>query len=391
MSYIVSTPPHIKAPQDVGTVMRLVCYALAPVFLWALYVFGWYALAMTAACVAACVVTEAVCQKLRGVALTVHDGSAVVTGLLLAAVLPPDTPLYVAVLGGAFAIAVGKQAFGGLGNNIWNPALLARAFLQASFASVLSPSRWPVLVGGSVLGHAGADITAPAAAEAMTEATTAATSAATTAATPAAGEYAAEAAGSAVDVVSAATQLAGIARPAAGTADHVITQSWSEIWQGFLGAEGGSLGEVSALLLLLGGLYLLWHKVITWEIPAAYIGTVALLGWILPAPFVHQAAGGEAELLYTAWFHGPLLVHVVGGGLMIGAFFMATDMVTSPLSRKGRVVFGLGCGLLTILIRLYSSAYPEGVCYSILLMNTTVPLIDAWTRPRPFGKKTPAD
>ncbi len=382
MSYIVSTPPHIKAPQDVGTVMRLVCYALAPVFLWALYVFGWYAIAMSAACVAACVVTEAVCQKLRGVALTVHDGSAVVTGLLLAAVLPPDTPLYVAVLGGVFAIGVGKQAFGGLGNNIWNPALLARAFLQASFASVLSPSRWPVLVGGSVLGHAAADITADAAG-AVTEAATNATSAATSGA----GEYAAGAADTAVDVVTTATQLAEIARPVSKTAGHVITQGWGEIWQGFLGAESGSLGEVSALLLLLGGLYLLWHKVITWEIPAAYIGTVALLGWILPAPYTHQAPGAEAELLYTAWFHGPLLAHIVGGGLMIGAFFMATDMVTSPLSRKGRIVFGLGCGLLTILIRLYSSAYPEGVCYSILLMNTTVPLIDGWTRPRTFGKK----
>ena len=152
---------------------------------------------------------------------------------------------------------------------------------------------------------------------------------------------------------------------------------WSQVSDAFFGFTYGCIGEVSALALLMGGLYLMYRKVIRWHVPVAYLLTIGVLGFILPA----RTADGT----FTAWFTGPGLFHIVTGGAMIGGFFMATDMVTNPMTIKGKLIFGFGCGLLTLFIRIYSTAYPEGCCYSILLMNTTVPLIDAWTRPRVFG------
>lgn len=356
-NYIVSTPPHIKAEQDIASIMRWVCLALVPAFAVSAYTFGWYALFITGVCVAACVVTEAVCQKIRHVEITVNDGSAVVTGLLLAAVIPPSVDWWVAAVGGAFAIGIGKHCFGGLGNNIWNPALLARAFLQVAVASQMNSGAWGYLArktnGWTNMSHT---LHGPF-----------------------------DQLGNSPDAVTAATSMARIAYPAAQAKDFVIQDIpgyWQLVKDSFWGYEGGCIAEVSAAMLLLGGLILLWKKIITWEIPLLYLGTVALLGWICPAPFKF-----DGQVLYTPWFSGPMLLHLVGGGVMIGAFFMATDMVTSPMTRTGKIIFGLGCGIITIMVRVYSTAYPEGVCYSILIMNTCVPLIDAWTRPRKFGLK----
>ncbi len=366
MQYIVSTSPHLKAEQDISVIMKLVCIALIPSFIWAAFNFGWHALWVTGLCVAACVATEAVCLWLRGkpVLTGVGDYSAVVSGLLLAAVLPPNVSWHVAILGGIFAMAVAKHAFGGLGNNIWNPALLSRAFLQVAYAAEINSPIWPRVNEQQGLWQ--------------------------NLSCPLSGSFAALAERT-PDVVSSATMLARIAYPKTASADFRFVTNWSEVWNGFIGLEGGVIAEVSALFLLLGGLFLLWQKIITWEIPVCYIATVGVLTWVLPAPFKYQTADmTDAVVRYTPWFCGPWALHLVGGGLFIGAFFMATDMVTTPMSFKGRVVFGLGCGLLTVLIRLYSSAYPEGVCYSILLMNTCVPLIDAWTRPRKFGLRPAA-
>jgi len=355
--YIVSTPPHIKSEQNISTIMRWVCLALIPAFCVSLYSFGWYAIFVTAVCVAACVATEAACQRIRNVPITISDFSAVVTGLLLAAVIPPNVDWWVAAVGGIFAIAVGKHCFGGLGNNIWNPALLARAFLQVAVASQMNSGAWGKLARGAdgwtKLGH-----TLHGAFDKLA---------------------------SSPDAITGATSMAQISRPVAATKDFVmqnIPGYWQLVKDSFWGYEGGSIAEVSAAMLLLGGLILLWKKIITWEIPVMYLGTVALLGWACPAPYLYNG-----DTLYTAWFTGPALLHLVGGGVMIGAFFMATDMVTSPMTKTGRMIFGVGCGLITIMIRVYSTAYPEGVCYSILLMNTCVPLIDAWTKPRKFGQR----
>jgi electron transport complex protein RnfD len=373
MERIVNTPPHLRSPQGIPSIMWTVVLALAPAFAWALYNFGWYAILVTALCVGTCILTEWVCQRLRGVPVTIGDGSAVVTGLLLAAVLPPNVSWYVAVSGSVAAIAVAKHLFGGLGNNIWNPALFGRAFLQVAYATEINTGPWPRTKGGGV-------------------------DAATTSLHGTFDELAKQA-----DVVSSASVLQKLADATVGpqggemvrrvgeagsrSAEYVLHADWELIARSFLGREGGSIAEVSVLFLLLGALYMAWKKVITWEIPVTYIGSVLLLTWILPAPVkVVAQAGAEGVTAYTAWFSGPWLLHLMGGGLVIGAFFMATDMVTSPVSSKGKIIFGLGCGVLTAIIRLYSSAYPEGVCYSILIMNTCVPLIDVWTRPRVFGQ-----
>lgn len=360
--FVVSISPHLRAEDDIARIMWRVVLALIPAYVVALYVFGWYALVVAGVSVSACLVTEAICQRLRGVPLTLQDGSAVVTGLLLAAMLPPNVDLYVPLVGGIFAIAIGKQIFGGLGNNLWNPACLARAFLQVAMASRINAAAWPRLrPAEDGFSHIATSI---------------------------AGSFESLASRTA-DVITSATTMTAIAMPTASSSQYVIRATPEMIWATFWGIEGGCIGEVSAAALLLGGIYLFAKKVISWEIPVGFIGTTVLLGWILPAPFKYPLADGTFAVGYTPWFSGPWLLHLLGGGLLLGAFFMATDMVTSPLTPKGRLIFGIGCGLLTILIRLYSSAYPEGVCYSILIMNTCVPLIDAWTRPVVFGTRKP--
>ncbi|MDR0361358.1 MAG: RnfABCDGE type electron transport complex subunit D [Planctomycetota bacterium] len=378
----VNNSPHIRDGDTTPRIMCLVCLALAPALVWSLFVFGWHALVPIGFSVAACVATEWLIVRWRGLPRTIDDGSAVVTGLLLAAVCPPNLPWWAAVIGGVFAIGVGKQAFGGLGFNIWNPALLGRAFMQASMPDRMMSGEWPHLgfagewwknlfhcLGGSFSGIAERIGTAP---DAVSRASMT------------------RAIDGGVDVMTGATILEKMHTPTAMAvvdelgnvtyhAPGALTPGWSDVLRGWFGIEGGSLGEVSAILLVIGGVYLLRKKVIPWDIPAFYLFTAAILGWVLPQPYKI----GDAHA-YTAWFHGPWLAHLGAGGLMLGAFFMATDMVTGPLTQKGRIIFAVGCGIMTMVIRLFGG-YPEGVCYAILLMNICVPLIDTLTKPGVFG------
>ncbi|MGE5552119.1 MAG: RnfABCDGE type electron transport complex subunit D [Bacteroidota bacterium] len=311
---VVSPAPHLQAPTSTEHLMRAVWVALLPAAALAVYFFGWRALAVMLIATVTAVVVEVLCLKAakRTVAL---DGSAGLTGLLLAMVIPPDVPLWIPVVGSAFAIALGKQIFGGLGHNPLNPALLGRAFLLASWPTLLTAWRWPANSLGWAAGQ--------------------------------------------VDAVTTATPLYLLKSGALAEMGTEIPLA-----QLFFGNRAGSLGETSALALLVGGLFLIAIRVIDWRIPLAYLASVAALAVL---------------------FGQNPLFHLLSGGLIIGAFFMATDYVTSPLTKKGRVIFGLGCGLLTMLIRKYGG-YPEGVCYAILIMNAVVPLLDRSTLPRRFGE-----
>lgn len=384
MLFDINNSPHVRDSDTTSRIMFTVCLALLPALIWSVLVFGWRSLVVVASCVVACVATESVCQWWRGRPNTIRDGSAVVTGLLLAAVSPSNLPAWAAAVGGVFAIAIAKQVFGGLGHNIWNPALLARAFMQVSMPDRMMSGEWPHLgfagqwwrnavydLGGTFSGIAAGIRAAP---DAVTKASMAG-----------AMEHG-------VDVMTGATALARIhqvqARAIVDQAGNVIhlppaalSPTWDDILLTWFGSEGGTLGEVSAILLIVGGLYLIHRRIVHWEIPVFFIGAVAVLGFVLPHPYKI----GDAQA-FTSWFTGPWLLHLGGGGLMLGAFFMATDMVTRPLTRTGRIVFGIGCGGMTILIRLFAG-YPEGVCYAILFMNTCVPFIDILTRPKVFGKK----
>ncbi len=305
----IETSPHVFAPVDTIYMMKGVLKALVPAVLASLYFFRWQAFWIMLTAIGGCVLTEYALQKVRKRTVKVEDMSAVVTGLLLALVLPPKLPLWMVFLGSIFAIALGKEIFGGLGHNIFNPALLARAFLMAAFPVALTTWARPITV----------------------------------------------------DAMTTATPL-GLAK-----FDHVVT-SYMPL---FMGNVGGSLGETSALALLLGFGYLLRKKIIDYRIPVAYIGTVAIFAGIMH--------------LVNAKIYPPAIFHVLAGGLLIGAVFMATDPVTSPVTSKGRWIFGTGCGLITMIIR-YWGGLPEGVMYSILLMNAFTPIINRVARPRRFGE-----
>jgi electron transport complex protein RnfD len=302
--YTVSSSPHIREKSTVQTMMMDVLIALLPATFAGIYFFKLQALLVILVSVLSCVGFEYLWQKLTKQKVTVFDLSAAVTGLLLAFNLPASIPLWIPVIGSAFAIIIVKQFFGGVGQNIMNPALAGRAFLLAS---------WPVQ---------------------MTTWT--------------------------VDGVSAATAL-GILKEGTGTLPSLMNV--------FLGNVGGTIGETSALALLLGGAYLLFKKIISWHIPGVYIGTVFVLTLVLGR---------------NGFMTGNALYEILAGGLMLGAFFMATDYTTSPITRKGQIIFAVGCGILTSVIRIYGG-YPEGVSYSILFMNLFVPLIDKYTNPRVFG------
>lgn len=307
--FILSSSPHAHAPIGVSRIMLDVIVALLPTTAAGIWFFGLPALWTVLTCVATCLVTESLCRLAMRRESTVGDLSAVVTGLLLALNLPAGLPLWMAIVGSVFAIAVAKQVFGGLGMNPFNPALAARAFMLISFTGPmttwLKPLWWK----------------AP---EAMTT----------------------------------ATPLAAMKK---GALDQVPA-----LWDLVLGNMPGCIGEVSALALALGAIYLLWRKVITWHIPVAFLATVAVYALI--------AGRASAE------------VEILTGGVMIGACFMATDYVTSPTTAKGKLVFGCGCGLVCMLIRQFGS-YPEGCSFAILIMNAVTPLINRWTQPRPFGAK----
>ena len=332
---IVSAAPHLRTTDSVERVMYSVVIAMLPALAGSVYFFGWRALWVTAIAVVTAVLTEAAVQKFRKVQITALDGSAIVVGMLLAFNLPPSVPWWLPVAGTFFAIAIGKHVFGGLGMNPMNPALLGRAFLMAS---------WPVYMttGWSV---------------AQDGATTTSGIAAVTGATPLATVKAAMAnLAAGVDVEQSRAII-----EAANTAETYLSL--------FIGSVGGCIGETSVLLLLVGAAYLFYKKYINYRIPLSFIGSVAIVAWIF---------GGEG------YFTGDFIFHILTGGLVLGAFFMATDMVTSPSAPLGQWIFGAGCGFLTIFIRL-AGGYPEGVCYSILLMNLVTPLLDRYTQPKIFG------
>ncbi len=318
----ISSSPHIRASHSTTSIMRDVCIALAPALIFSIYLYGFRVLAVTLISVAACLLFEWGYRRLMKKDNTVDDLSAVVTGLLLAMVCPPSVPYWVIVLGALFAIVLVKQLYGGIGKNFLNPALAGRAFMMASWASIMTawakPHTWLRL----------------------------------------ASNYTAE---GALDGITAATPLAALK---AGTLPT------SGLLNAFLGNIGGCIGEASALLLLLGGAYLVARKVISPRIPLCFIGTVAVLTFLFPR-------GGNDRLVWMAY-------QLCSGGLMLGAIFMATDYVTSPVTAWGQAVFGIGCGVLTVLIR-YFGGFPEGVSYAILIMNVTVGLLDRVGLPRRFG------
>ena len=317
LKLIASSSPHIRSNEDTRSIMLDVIIALLPAMGWSIYCFGIKALVLTLVSVVSCVFFEWAYRKLMKKSCMVGDLSAVVTGMLLSFVCPVDLPWWVIIIGAFFSIVVVKQLYGGIGCNFLNPALAGRAFLLASYATAMTTWAIPKIRP---------------------------------------------------DVTSAATPMA-IMKEGTEEAFTTLMSNYS-IGDMFIGKVGGSLGEVSALCLLVGGIYLLIRKVISWQIPVAYIGTVAVLT-LIAAPV------GMDNVQY-------MLYNVFGGGLMLGAIFMATDYATSPVTKPGQLIFGLGCGLLTCFIRRFGS-YPEGVCYSILIMNCTTWLLDKYIRPTIYG------
>ncbi len=308
--FILTSSPHDFQDASVPKIMWSVIIALMPATAMAIYYFGWPALWLILTCVVSALATEIIVNKIKGQALSINDGSAVITGLLLALTLPPNLSPTSAVLGSVFAIAIGKQIFGGLGFNVFNPALIGRAFLQASFPVAMTTWSLP-FVG--------------------------------------------------FDGVTAATPLG----------QFKFEKVSSSLMPMLTGNTGGSLGETCAIAVLVGGVFLLIMKYADWRIPLSYLGTVFILGGIF-------------WLMNPASYPGPVF-QLLAGGLMLGAFFMATDMVTSPMTRKGSWIFGIGAGVLLVVIRLFGGL-PEGVMYSILLMNAVTPLINRYTRSRFLGE-----
>ena len=366
---LVTSSPHIRSAESIPRIMWTVSATLIPAMAWAVYVFGPRALFVTALGILTAVATEAAIQRLQRKPVTIADGSAFLTGLLVAFVLPVHMPWYVIMMASFFAIAIVKQAFGGLGCNIWNPALMGRAFVLAAWAAIVTVGGgWP-----TAFWYTRKQATEPKAATAEAKA---------------------------VDAVTAATPLTkvketlrdfnagrrgGLAAPTSAanareTVASIQAKTDTPLGDLALGFTGGCIGEVSAVALLLGGIILIGCGYVKWHVPAFFIATVALLGWALPIPV--QGEGAR----YFVWFAGRPLFEIFAGGLFLGAFFMATDMVTTPVTRKGLVVFAIGCGILTSVIRRYGG-YPEGVAYSILLMNTATPLIDRYTKPKVFGQR----
>lgn len=301
----VSSSPHIRASHSTSSIMRDVVIALLPALAAGIIFLGVNAAILALICVVTCIITEALLQKfVMKTTVTVSDLSAVVTGLLLAFNLPVTAPWWLAVIGSVFAIAIVKQCFGGIGQNFINPALAARAFLLAS---------WPTRMTSSAF---------------------------------------------VTDTFTAATPLAML------KSGEVAAGGLPSYMDLFMGNVGGCIGEISALALLIGGIYLIVRQVISWRIPVIFIATVMVITF---------AAGQDP------------IYHVLGGGLMLGAFFMATDYASSPVTVKGQIIYAVGCGVIASVIRLWGG-YPEGVSYSILLMNVATPLIERFTMPGIYGE-----
>ena len=318
----VASSPHVASSIGTRHLMRDVIIALVPAMIAGIVFFGFRALISTAVSVAGCVFFEWAYRKLMKKTNTIGDLSAVITGILIAFVCPVTLPYWVLIIGDFFAIVVVKQLFGGLGKNFLNPALAARAFLMLCYPVGMTTWVKPGVENWASLGMSAAD--------------------AVTGATP----------------LSADFMHSGLLPADTGLLDM------------FLGNIGGTIGEVSALALLIGGIFLLCRGVIRIRIPVAFIATVAVLTFIFPV-------GGNDRLIW-------MLYEILGGGLLLGAVFMATDYVTSPVTKKGEIIYGIGCGLLTVFIR-YFGGYPEGVSYAILIMNICVWLIDKYCKPKRYG------
>ena len=321
LMFTVSSSPHIRDGETVTHIMWQVNAALAPAALFAIYHFGVPALINMVVGIAAAVAAEYIWQKAMHQPITAFDGSACITGLLLAMSMSPILPPWMVAIGSAIAIIIAKQSMGGLGFNIFNPAHIGRAALMVS---------WPV---------------------AMTTWTTLAGDAS-------------------VDAMATATPLNVLKMQGYDAVVQMFGGQGAMYQAMLLGERNGSLGETSTILLLLGGLYLIYKGYVNWVVPAVMLATVAVLTWVF----------GPAGL-----FTGDPIFHLMAGGLMLGAFFMATDMVTIPMTVKGQIIFAAGAGALTVLIRLLGG-YPEGVCYALLLMNAVTPLIDRFVKPRMFGE-----
>ena len=343
----VSEAPHIRAKDSITSIMWTVVIALMPAAGYSIYLFGLNALVVLLASIAAAVATEAAVQRALKRPVTALDGSAALTGLLVGMNIPPEAPLWVGVIGSIFAIVIVKQLFGGLGFNIFNPALAARAFLMASWP-VHMTTRWHAFSGSNVLAEGVRNVTAipKEAFDAITSATP-------------------------LSLLKAAPILSEEYNCAIQKIQGLLV-SPDMLKSLFVGNVGGVIGETSALLLLIGGIILLARRIITWHVPVAFIGTVGVL------MYAYYALTGHTQAHFFSLFH------VLSGGLFLGAFFMATDVVTSPVTGKGLLLFGFGCGLITCVIRIWGG-YPEGVSYSILIMNALVPLIDRFIKPKVFG------
>ncbi len=319
--FIVSLSPHEKGKYTVEHVMWGVVIALIPAFISSVVNFGYRAVAVTAVALITCVFCEYLIQKfLMKCEITAFDGSAAVTGILLAFNLPSSIPLWQVVVGSIVAIAVGKMAFGGLGKNPFNPALVGRGFMLMSFP--VDMTTWPIPLKSAWEW----DIA------------------------------------SKLDAMTSATPL--------GVLKEGNFSELPELWDLFIGTVGGSLGETSALAIIIGGIYLIHRKIITWHIPVLYLGTIFVLTGIM-------------WLINDTANINPVF-HILSGGVMLGGFFMMTDMVTSPMSLWGQVIFAVGAGVICVAIRLFG-AYPEGCMFSILIMNAFVPLIDKYIKPKKFG------
>jgi len=323
--FTVSGSPHIHGDDSTKKIMYGVVIAMIPTVLFSIYFFGVDAIRVFVIAIAASLFFEWVIQKylIKG-PLTINDGSALVTAILLALNVPSNLPSWIIIIGALVAIGMAKMSFGGLGKNVFNPALVARVFLLISFPVQMTSWPKPAPITNGL-----------------------------------------------ADVITGATPL-GFLKEGIGAGKTIseLRPQLPTYTQGLMGDMGGSMGEVSAIALLLGGFYMLWKKIITWHIPVSMLLTVAIFSGIF--------WGIDPE------HYADPLFHMLTGGMLLGAIFMATDMVTSPMTKGGQLVFGFGVGLLTILIRLWG-AYPEGVSFAILLMNATVPLINKGFKPKRFG------
>lgn len=327
----VTGSPQFHSPQSTSKVMWNVSLALAPASLWSVNIFGLRALLVIAVSILSSVAVEAVILSGKKNFQVLKDGSAFLTGLLIGLNMPPAIPLYIPVVASVFALVVVKWTFGGLGANWMNPALAGRVFVTFSWTGPMTRWTLPLIQGTDAL-------TGP---------------------TPLG------------SLKSALASIDGSVRgPLDVLAGEGVPVSYKEL---FLGNIPGSLGEISALLLLVGALYLFVRKIISWQIPLSYLLTFSLLVWTFGG--IRYSAG---------FFQGDVLFHLLSGGLILGVFFMATDMVTTPVTAKGRIIYGIGCGFMTFMIRFYGS-FPEGVSLAILFMNIFVPLIDRLVTPKRFG------